>query len=71
VPSYLWKKKMLFTQSAVVAATFLDFQANIFPLLFNPRDRKFPKGISDKAVLMVYFLFDLTLFLGVRGFYIS
>jgi hypothetical protein len=36
------KKKMPFKQNAAVAATFLDFQANIFPLLFKPRDRKFP-----------------------------
>jgi DNA replication protein DnaC len=28
------EKKMSFRQNAVVAATFLNFQANIFPLLF-------------------------------------
>jgi hypothetical protein len=36
------EKKMPFRQNTVVAANFLDFQANIFPLLFKPRDRKFP-----------------------------
>jgi hypothetical protein len=47
VPSYLWKirrkkKKMLFVENDVVKNNFLDFQANIFPLLFKPYDRKFP-----------------------------
>jgi hypothetical protein len=36
------KKKMPLRQNAVVAATFLDFQANIFLLLFKPNDGKFP-----------------------------
>jgi hypothetical protein len=36
------KKEMPLRQNAVVAATFPDFQANIFTLLFKPRDRKFP-----------------------------
>ena len=36
------KKNIPFRQNVVVAATFLDFQANIFPLLFKPMDRKFP-----------------------------
>jgi hypothetical protein len=35
------KKNIAFRNNVVVAATFLDFQANIFPLLFKPRDRKF------------------------------
>jgi hypothetical protein len=33
---------LLSMQNIVVEATFLDFQANIFPLLFKPNDRKFP-----------------------------
>jgi hypothetical protein len=32
------ENKMPFRQNSLVAATFLDFQANIFPLLFKPRD---------------------------------
>jgi hypothetical protein len=53
VPSYLWKRKrkkknMPFRQNVVVAATFLDFQANIFPLLFKPNDRlSFNKNIVN------------------------
>jgi hypothetical protein len=75
VPSYVWKrkrkKKMPFRQNVVVAAAFLDFQANIFPLLFKRMDRKFfYTGVSDKAVLILYFFFGLTLFLGVMGYYI-
>jgi hypothetical protein len=35
------KKNMPFRQNVVVATTFLDFQANIFPLLFQPNNRKF------------------------------
>jgi uncharacterized paraquat-inducible protein A len=36
------EKKMPFGQNDLVAATFLDFQANIFPLLLKPKDRRFP-----------------------------
>jgi hypothetical protein len=61
VPSYLWKRKkknMPFRQNSVVAATFLDFQANIFPLLFKPIDKNFKiQGVLDMAVLVGYFLF--------------
>jgi hypothetical protein len=46
VQSYLWKRKkkeknIPFRQNVVVAATFLDFQANIFSLLFKPKGGKF------------------------------
>jgi hypothetical protein len=48
VPSYLWKqrkekreKNIPVRQNVVVAATFLDFQANIFSLLFKPKGGKF------------------------------
>jgi hypothetical protein len=64
VPSYLWKrikkKKMPFRQNVVVAATFLDFQANIFPLLFQTSKFEW-----------CAFCFDLTFLLGVMGFYVS
>jgi hypothetical protein len=36
------RKKTPFRQNAVVAATFLDFQAKIFPMLFKPKERKSP-----------------------------
>jgi hypothetical protein len=36
------KKTMPFRQDAVVGTNFLDFQANIIPLLFKPNERKFP-----------------------------
>jgi hypothetical protein len=36
------EKKMPFGQNAAVAVTFLDFQANIFPLLLKSNDIKFP-----------------------------
>jgi hypothetical protein len=64
LPSYLWKrkkkkerKKMPFSQNAVVAAIFIDFQANIFPLLFKSNDLKVSyTGDSDWMVLIVCFL---------------
>jgi hypothetical protein len=52
------KKNMPFRQNVVVADTFLDFQANTFPLLFKPKGQKFSyTGVSEKTVLMVYVLF--------------
>jgi hypothetical protein len=63
--------KMPFRQNVVVSATFLDFQANIFPLLFKPMDRKFPiQGFEQDGSNGVLF-FDQTPFLGTLGFYIS
>jgi hypothetical protein len=51
------EKIMPFRQKFVVAATFLDFQANKFSLLFEPNNRKFfYRGVLNKAVLMMYFL---------------
>jgi hypothetical protein len=61
VPSYprrrrKEKKNIPFRQNVVTAATFLDIQANIFPLLFQAKGQKVSyTGVSDKAVLMVYF----------------
>jgi hypothetical protein len=50
------KKNIPFSQNVVIAATFLDFQANIFPLLFQAKGQKVSyTGVSDKVVLMVYF----------------
>jgi hypothetical protein len=36
------EKTMPFVENNVVKVNFLDFQANIFPLLIKPNDRKFP-----------------------------
>jgi hypothetical protein len=36
------EKKMPLGQNAVVAVTFLDFQANILPLLLKSKNSKFP-----------------------------
>ena len=36
-------KKVPYMQNSMVADTFLDFQAYIFPLLAKPRDGKFPR----------------------------
>jgi hypothetical protein len=36
------EKNMPFVENNVDKVIFLDFQANIFPLLFKPNDRKFP-----------------------------
>jgi hypothetical protein len=36
------EKNIPFRQNVVGAASFLDFRANIFPFLFQARDRKFP-----------------------------
>jgi hypothetical protein len=52
------EKNMPFLENNVVKVNFLDFQANLFPLLFKPNNRKFPmSGFQNKVVLMVYFLF--------------
>jgi hypothetical protein len=43
------EKNIPFRQNVVVAVTFLDFQANIFPLLFKPKGGKFPfKGFRTR-----------------------
>jgi hypothetical protein len=39
---------MPFRQNVVVAATFLDFQANIFPLLFKPSASALPMITNRK-----------------------
>jgi hypothetical protein len=51
------KKKMPFRQNVVVAATFLVFQANQFiSLAVQAKGQKVSyTGVSDEAVLMVYF----------------
>jgi hypothetical protein len=59
------EKNIPFRQNVVVGATFLDFQANIFPFLFKPRNRNFPiQGFRTRCT----FCFDLIPFLGAMGF---
>jgi hypothetical protein len=45
VPSYLFKRRKIqktpFVENNVVKVNFLDFRANIFSLLFKPKDGKF------------------------------
>ena len=62
---------MLYVHKIVVSATFIDFQANIFPLFFKPRVGKFPVQEFRTWCFYLYSLFfDLFLVFGSMGYFI-